>query len=156
MAWCHQATSHCRSQCWPRSTSPYGVTDVQQYLMRSVSPFQFWFPQLSIKTIAHRMHKLSFEFGSFALIPISASWHLSLRSFKMSAHSATANFLGELIHTDFMAWYAIHHYEICWAAKIKGTFQYKLILVNRITGKPCKKTVSHHKNQEPSINQNKT
>ena len=26
MAWCHQATSHYLSQCWPRSVSPYGVT----------------------------------------------------------------------------------------------------------------------------------
>ena len=26
MAWCHQATSHYRSQCWPRSLSPYGIT----------------------------------------------------------------------------------------------------------------------------------
>ena len=26
MAWCHQATSHYRSQCWPRSLLPYGVT----------------------------------------------------------------------------------------------------------------------------------
>ena len=26
MAWCHQATSHYLSQCWPRSLSPYGVT----------------------------------------------------------------------------------------------------------------------------------
>ena len=26
MAWCRQATSHCLSQCWPRSMSPYGVT----------------------------------------------------------------------------------------------------------------------------------
>ena len=26
IAWCCQATSHCRSQCWPRSVSPYGVT----------------------------------------------------------------------------------------------------------------------------------
>ena len=25
MAWCRQATSHCLSQCWPRSMSPYGV-----------------------------------------------------------------------------------------------------------------------------------
>ena len=25
MAWCRQATSHCMSQCWPRSLSPYGV-----------------------------------------------------------------------------------------------------------------------------------
>ena len=26
MAWCHQATSHNLSQCWPRSMSPSGVT----------------------------------------------------------------------------------------------------------------------------------
>ena len=26
MAWCHQATSHCLSQCWPRCLPPYGVT----------------------------------------------------------------------------------------------------------------------------------
>ena len=26
MAWCRQATSHCLSQYWPRSVSPYGVT----------------------------------------------------------------------------------------------------------------------------------
>ena len=26
MAWCHQATSHYLSQCWPRFLLPYGVT----------------------------------------------------------------------------------------------------------------------------------
>ena len=26
MAWCRRATSHCLSQCWPRSLSPYGIT----------------------------------------------------------------------------------------------------------------------------------
>ena len=25
-AWCHQATSHCMSQCWPRNMSSYGIT----------------------------------------------------------------------------------------------------------------------------------
>ena len=29
MAWCHQATSHYLSQCWPRSMSPYGVVRPQ-------------------------------------------------------------------------------------------------------------------------------
>ena len=29
MAWCHQATSHYLSQCWPRSLSRYGVTRPQ-------------------------------------------------------------------------------------------------------------------------------
>ena len=26
MAWCHQATSHYQSQCWPRFMSPHGIT----------------------------------------------------------------------------------------------------------------------------------
>ena len=29
MDWCHQATSHYLSQCWPSSMSPYGVTRPQ-------------------------------------------------------------------------------------------------------------------------------
>ena len=29
MAWCHQATSHCLSQCWPRSLSPYDIARPQ-------------------------------------------------------------------------------------------------------------------------------
>ena len=29
MAWCHQAASHCLSQWWPRSLSPYGITRPQ-------------------------------------------------------------------------------------------------------------------------------
>ena len=29
MAWCHQATSHYLSQCWPRSWWPYGITRPQ-------------------------------------------------------------------------------------------------------------------------------
>ena len=30
MAWCHQATSHHLSQCWPRSMSPYGISRPQR------------------------------------------------------------------------------------------------------------------------------
>ena len=33
MAWCHQATSHYLSQCWPRSLWPYGVTRRQLSLI---------------------------------------------------------------------------------------------------------------------------
>ena len=29
MAWCHQATSHYLSQCWPTSLSPYDITRPQ-------------------------------------------------------------------------------------------------------------------------------
>ena len=28
MAWCHQATSHSLSQCWPRSMPPYAINDL--------------------------------------------------------------------------------------------------------------------------------
>ena len=35
MAWCHQATSHYLSQCWPRSPSPYGVTRPQWVKLKS-------------------------------------------------------------------------------------------------------------------------
>ena len=36
MAWCHQATSHYLSQCWPKSMSLYGITRPQwvNYLYR--------------------------------------------------------------------------------------------------------------------------
>ena len=37
MAWCHQATSHYLSQCWPRSLSPYGVTRPQWVKHRDCS-----------------------------------------------------------------------------------------------------------------------
>ena len=36
MAWCHRATSHYLSQCWPRSLSPYGVTRPQWVKMVSL------------------------------------------------------------------------------------------------------------------------
>ena len=36
MAWCRQATSHCLSQCWISSLSPYGVTRPQW--INSLSP----------------------------------------------------------------------------------------------------------------------
>ena len=29
LAWCHQATSHYLSQCWPRSILPYGIIRLQ-------------------------------------------------------------------------------------------------------------------------------
>ena len=33
MAWCHQATSHYLSQCWPRSMSPNGVIRPQWVML---------------------------------------------------------------------------------------------------------------------------
>ena len=40
MAWCHQATSHYLSQCWPRSMSPNGVTRLQ-WVNMEYSPLYF-------------------------------------------------------------------------------------------------------------------
>ena len=37
VAWCHQATSHYLSQCWPRFMSPYGVTRPQWVKFMSIS-----------------------------------------------------------------------------------------------------------------------
>ena len=43
MAWCCQATSHYRSQCWSRSLSPYGVTRPQWVdLSRQGDLFMHW------------------------------------------------------------------------------------------------------------------
>ena len=36
MAWCHQATSHYLSQCWPRSVSPYDITRPQWVTVKSL------------------------------------------------------------------------------------------------------------------------
>ena len=43
MAWCHQATSHYLSQCWPRSVSPYGVTRPQWVNAWCLMTSQHWF-----------------------------------------------------------------------------------------------------------------
>ena len=40
MAWCHQATSHYLSQCWPRLLSPYGVPRPQWVNDMSHPPWQ--------------------------------------------------------------------------------------------------------------------
>ena len=37
MAWCRQATSHCLSQYWPRSLSPYGVTRPPSFQVKGFS-----------------------------------------------------------------------------------------------------------------------
>ena len=38
MAWCHEATSHYLSQCWPRSVSPYAVTRPQWVNQQRAGP----------------------------------------------------------------------------------------------------------------------
>ena len=41
MAWCCKAPSHCRSQSWPRSMSPYGVSRPQWVKLISLSHDNF-------------------------------------------------------------------------------------------------------------------
>ena len=54
MAWCHQATSHYLSQCWPRSLSPYDVTRPQWGITKantdlSIQPLQTIFDEIWLK-----------------------------------------------------------------------------------------------------------
>ena len=49
MAWCQQAISHYLSQCWPRSTAPYGATivifllSVSESFVRNIFPMHIFF-----------------------------------------------------------------------------------------------------------------
>ena len=47
MAWCHQASSHCLNQCWPRSPPPYGVTRPQW--VNSLAPRRYIILELVIQ-----------------------------------------------------------------------------------------------------------
>ena len=70
MAWCHQATSHYLSQCWPRSMSPYGVTRPQWV---EAPLCQSWY-----KTIFWRWYRLLVIISSFNEEEFS-SWCTLLR-----------------------------------------------------------------------------
>ena len=41
MAWCHQATSHCLSQCWLSSLSPYDVARPQWVIIEKTFRFRY-------------------------------------------------------------------------------------------------------------------
>ena len=58
MAWCHQATSHYLSQCWPSFLSPYGVTRPQW-----VNPM-CWYghPHCSAGGLGHRNFSLVHDY----------------------------------------------------------------------------------------------
>ena len=68
MTWCHQATSHYLSQCWPGSLSPYGVTR-PQWVNKHNTPN----PVCSVATICHQVcfvhwgHPSLFHTASFLL-----------------------------------------------------------------------------------------
>ena len=57
MAWCHQATSHYLSQCWPRSLSPYGVTRPE------------WVKERPVDSSPSNGHQ-----GDIALFILSSDW----------------------------------------------------------------------------------
>ena len=59
MAWCHQATSHYLSQCWPRSMSPNGITR----------------PHWVKSPCAHLSIKSVFPVMGISIIKIRQSWH---------------------------------------------------------------------------------
>ena len=47
MAWCHQATSHYLSQCWPRFMSPYGVVRPQWVNSTNAALLSIWPPGMN-------------------------------------------------------------------------------------------------------------
>ena len=54
MAWCHQATGHYLSQCWPKSMSPYDIT--RPYWVNSLAPGRcsFYHKLVIFKLISRR------------------------------------------------------------------------------------------------------
>ena len=69
MAWCCQATSHYLSQCWPRSTSPYGVirpqwvnhhlhTYLQIHVAMELRETVSWQPTADMETITVLRHHI--------------------------------------------------------------------------------------------------
>ena len=55
MARCHRATSHCLSQCWPRSMSPYGITRLGPSEFNSLWPSDAIWRHRSMSTLAQVM-----------------------------------------------------------------------------------------------------
>ena len=74
MAWCHQATSHYLSPCWPRSLSPFGVTRPQWVNS------QIWSPTDS----PHQVPLMKKVFPSHNLIMCPTHWEVVLESWVCS------------------------------------------------------------------------
>ena len=72
MAWCHQATCHYQSQCWPRSVSPYGITRpqwVKWHVVNSLSNALSW------------LRKFVHNFVPIVLLTISPWWRHQMETF---------------------------------------------------------------------------
>ena len=69
MAWCHQATSHYLSHCWPRSVLPYGITRSQ------------W-----VKAIQTYLQYVSSTFTKYFVHTLKCIWKISRPSHAMKLH----------------------------------------------------------------------
>ena len=76
MAWCHQATSHYLSKCWPRSVSPYGVTRPQWVKVQiSASVFikrNCWIKKIT--KLSPEQNCLHFAVAIYKCIPLNDSF----------------------------------------------------------------------------------
>ena len=68
MAWCHQATSHYLSQCWPRFMVPYGVIRPQWVKMKTVACWDFFLKN------GHYIYKKNFKLHSLATLSYIIAW----------------------------------------------------------------------------------
>ena len=99
MVWCHQASSHYLSQCWPKCMSPYGITR-PQWVNRSGLEFIF-----SFVTLNHNM--MSYE---------SACWNLGMYGFKTwISFETTLKITVSLSLRDFFHAFSIFDADRCFA-----------------------------------------
>ena len=76
MAWCHQATSHYLSQCWPRFLSPYGVTKPERVKRCSTGHIT----EVGTMLNPGECHSISW-FLAVVILPILGSiWQVALTS----------------------------------------------------------------------------
>ena len=72
IAWCHQATSHYVSQCWPRSMSQYGIS--RQQWVKSILVIQGISEILTNIFSFNKMHlRISLQNGSH-FVPVLTHW----------------------------------------------------------------------------------
>ena len=99
MAWCHQATSHYLSQCWPRSLSPYSVTRPQSVKFMNTS---------DVKLLPGEYHKTPLMVSQhwFRMAPsryLSQCWSSSIETVSAGGRSARPARLG--VHPIWWRWH---------------------------------------------------
>ena len=95
MAWCHQATSHYLSQCWPRSTSPHGITRAQWVkFVRTTCEFALRWMQVNIGLCYGLVPSGSKSFITWTNNDPDLCWYTALRydnEFKLVHHAAVTS-----------------------------------------------------------------